>query len=94
MKNYELMTIVKATLSEAEATKVADAVTKLIETQKGNITDNNGWGKRKLAYKVGAEKEGYYAVIKFEMEPDNLLVLKSKLNLNEGLLRYLITLAN
>lgn len=92
MKNYELITIVKATISEEEVKKIQDSITKLIESQKGSILENIVWGKRKLAYKIKAEKEGNYSIIKFQMEPDNLLVLKSKLNLVEGLVRYLITL--
>jgi ribosomal protein S6 len=38
-----------------------------------------------------AATEGFYDVISFEISTDELLKLKSKLNLMEGLVRYLVT---
>ena len=49
------------------------------------------WGKRKFAFKVGAETEGFYDVIKFEMEPEEVEKMQLKLKTMDSLVRYLVT---
>jgi len=50
-------------------------------------------GKRKFAYKVEKDIDGFYEVFEFEMEPKNMVNFKNKLDLSESLTRYLVTVA-
>lgn len=90
MKKYELMTIIKASLNEEDAGKVAKSVKDLISSLNGNVVDTLVWGKRKFSYKINNEKEGFYEVTQFEVDPQNMPKFKGKLNLIDGLVRYLI----
>lgn len=90
-KAYEVMTITKLALGDAGAKKVVDQVKEAITSLKGEVTEEVSWGKRKFAYPINHDTEGYYDVLKFEMEGANIEKLKSKLNLMEDLVRYLIT---
>lgn len=91
MKKYELMTISKLSLTEDGARSLSNSVKDAISGFGGKILDDNFWGKRKFAYAVNKEKEGFYDVVSFEMDPEGMLKFRMKLNLIEGLVRYLIT---
>ena len=91
MKNYELMTIAKLNIGEDGARNLSNDVKDMISKFKGKILNDDFWGKRKFAYEINGATEGFYDVITFEMSTGDLLKLKSKLNLMEGLVRYLVT---
>jgi small subunit ribosomal protein S6 len=91
MTNYELMTISKIAIGEEGARNLSNDIKDLISKYKGKVLDSNFWGKRKFAYKIEHETEGYYDIINFEMPAESMPVFESKLNLIEGLIRYLVT---
>ena len=91
MKNYELMTIAKLNIGEDGARNLSNDDKDMISKFKGKILNDDFWGKRKFAYEINGATEGFYDVITFEMSTGDLLKLKSKLNLMEGLVRYLVT---
>lgn len=90
MKKYEIMTIIRIDLSEDGARKLSNSVKDLITSLKGKVINSNFWGKRKFAYEIKHKQEGFYEVIEFELEPSALIEFRKKLNLMEGLVRYLI----
>ena len=90
MRKYELMTIAKITLGEDGARALSNSVKDLISANKGTTLNSDFWGKRKLAYEIKHDTEAFYEVIEFETEPDSIDNLKAKLNLQEGLVRYII----
>jgi small subunit ribosomal protein S6 len=50
------------------------------------------WGRRQLAYKIGTKETGYYVVAKFDAESDGLAEYERALKLDEGVVRYLLSL--
>ena len=93
MKKYELMTITKVDAGENKAQELSNSVKDLIYAGKGKVLNSNFMGKRKFAYKVQKDVEGLYEVFEFEMDPKNMVNFKRKLDLSEGLTRYLVTAA-
>ncbi|HOM78038.1 30S ribosomal protein S6 [Patescibacteria group bacterium] len=91
MRNYEVMTIYNIDLGEESAKKTSEEVQNLIKSLGGNVVNVDFWGKRKFAYEINHQEEGYYDVIKFDLSGDNIEVLKKKLNLMSSVIRYLIT---
>lgn len=91
MKKYELMTIGKIDLGEKEAKNLSQKVQDEITSLSGVVGKVDVWGKRKFAYTINHDTEGFYTVVQFEMEPSSINVLKDKLNLIQGLVRYLVT---
>jgi small subunit ribosomal protein S6 len=91
MRNYELMTITKASLAEDKAKAVSKEIQDLIVANKGLVTKADAWGKRKFAYEIKRDKEGYYDVIQFELDPEAISKVKGKLKLMDNIIRYLIT---
>ena len=91
MSKYELMTMAHGSKGEDTAKKISQEIQKIITSLGGSLVDSNFWGKRKLSYKIKQETEGYYDVMVFEMDSAKIAEFKSKLNLIEALVRYLIT---
>jgi small subunit ribosomal protein S6 len=94
MRNYEIMTITKKSLGEEGFSLVSGLIKETIEKNGGNITNSYDWGKRKFAYKMDNDTEGFYEVLNFDLNPAKLSAVKTKLSLIEGLVRYLITAQN
>ena len=94
MRNYEIMTISKKSLGEEGFSLVSGLVREAIEKNSGKVTSDSNWGKRRFAYKIENETEGYYEVINFELSPAKLTTLKTRLSLIEGLVRYIINVVD
>ena len=60
MNKYEMMFIVKTTVEETEAVKVAEELKSIITSMKGEITDSKDLGNKKLAYPINKEVTGFY----------------------------------
>ena len=91
MKTYELMTIAKASLTDQGAKDLSTRIQDLVKSFEGKIIKQDFWGKRKLAYELNRNTEGYYDVLTVELEADALGKFKNKLSLMPDLLRYLVT---
>ena len=50
------------------------------------------WGRRQLAYQIGPREAGYYVVARFAADGTLLPEYERALKLDEGVLRYLLTL--
>jgi len=74
MRNYEIMFIVKPTLSETEINKVAEDLKKTLESYGSKVTGVDAWGQRTLAYEIKKRSEvfksGYYYVYQVEANDD------------------------
>ena len=91
MKQYEIMNIYKLELGEEGAKELSSKVQENIDSNGGKVTASNFWGKRKFAYEKKKQREGFYEVINFEMDPLKLKKFETKLKLMNGVFRYLIT---
>ena len=56
----------------------------------GKVESVDDWGKRKLAYLINDETEGYYTFITFESEPDFPAELERIAGITEGVLRVMV----
>ena len=88
--NYESLFIVNATL-ETEAIQEVVARFKALVEANGTLESIDEWGKRKLAYLINKESEGYYVLINFESEAEFPAELDRILHITDGVVRSLIT---
>lgn len=92
MNKYEAMFIVKPDLPEEERkalfAQIHDAVTK----NNGNITQGAVWSeKKKLFFPLKKQHEGVYYLLSFSLDPLAVTQIRHTYNLNENILRVLIT---
>ncbi len=88
-RNYEAVYIFDSTLEDAA---INDKLTRFHGLLGNEQPDVNHWGRRQLAYSIGSRENGYYVVSRFSAEPTVLPEYERALKLDEGVIRYLITL--
>ncbi len=92
MRQYEIMFIVKPTLSEEEVKKVVTNFSDIITNNGGKVLETKDMGQRELAYEIKKFKSGFYYI--FEVETDNDKAIKEfdRLALiSNDIVRHLIT---
>ena len=91
MGKYELAVVVNAQIDDEARTAVVDRCKELIARFGGTVGEVDDWGKKKLAYEIQKQKEGFRYFIKFESEeaacPNEV---EARLRIYEPVLRYLI----
>lgn len=60
----------------------------------GQVTKIDRWGRRKLAYEIDRQREGYYVLMEANIDPQGLPELERNLKLSSPILRYLIIRAD
>jgi len=89
MKHYELLFVVKATLTEEEVKGRLEFFKDVLTKNGAEITVVEEMGVRKLAYEIEKAERGYYFVIYFVGDPAGLEEVLRNLRLDENVLRFL-----
>lgn len=87
--NYESMVVFSVKNGEEAAQALVAKFKDLIEAN-GELTNIDEWGKKKLAYEINYESEGYYVVYNFDSKPDFPAELTRVLNITDGVLRSIV----
>ena len=66
MRKYEIMFIVKPTLSEDEKKNVVAKFVKVLTDNNATITNEKDLGQRELAYEIKDFKSGFYYLVNLE----------------------------
>lgn len=90
MKHYELLYLVSGAVPETDVEAIHTEVADWISKTGAQLTKQEPWGRRKLAYPVDHEKYGYYTVAEFEAEPETLKDLRKNLTLAKSIMRFLM----
>ena len=89
INKYETIFVLDAALEHEKIEALTEKFKALIE-KNGAVESVDEWGKRKLAYAINYETEGYYALYNFSSEPEFPAELSRILNITDGVLRSLI----
>jgi small subunit ribosomal protein S6 len=89
VNHYELMVIFSPALTDEEQKQQSAQVEELISKEKGTLHLVDHWGKRKLAYAIKRQRQGFYDWFYFEMEPGRLAEVERKLKMSEVILRFM-----
>ncbi len=104
MPEYEALLVLSPLLDEPAIKQIVGQVGDLVTQGGGEVAavgqllDKRGsvalapesWRARKLAYRIGGHREGYYAVIRFRAPTQVPAELERWLNISESVLRYLV----
>ena len=89
MQKYEAMVVISTKQDEEAIKGLVEKFSNLISAN-GTLVSVDEWGKRKLAYMINKETEGYYVLYTFEAKPEFPAELSRRLKITEGLLRTMI----
>ena len=89
MSHYETVMVLNTKLGEEATNALVEKFKTLIE-QNGTINNVDVWGKRRLAYAIEDETEGYYTLIDFTSAPEFPAELDRIYKITDGVLRSMI----
>ena len=89
MNKYESIYIISPLADEAQVKATIEKFSSLI-SEHGEIEKVEEWGRKKLAYEVKDQKEGYYVMVTFSAESDFPEELERNFKITENILKYLI----
>ncbi|MFA5176701.1 MAG: 30S ribosomal protein S6 [Candidatus Omnitrophota bacterium] len=92
MNKYEAMFIVRPELSEEERKSLFQQIDDVVTKHQGTIAQSGLWAeKRKLFFPIKKHLEGVYYLSSFSLPPLAIKEIRHAYNLNENILRVLIT---
>lgn len=89
-RDYELVVLLHPDL-EIDLEKPLAKLRQIIADNKGEITKEDSWGKRKLAYRIKGEDFAMYMYMEVSLPAETVKKLQSTLNITDEVLRYLLT---
>ena len=89
MKKYESVIIVDSNLDDGKIKQLIEKFSKLIN-EHGKVEDVQEMGKKKLAYPIQKQEEGYYVVLNFEAEPAFIAELERVYRITDEILKFIV----
>ena len=87
--NYETVMIISMKKGEEGIQAIVEKFKALIEKH-ATLKNVDEWGKRKLAYEIDDQTEGYYVLYNFESAPEFPAELERIARITDGILRSLV----
>lgn len=92
MKNYQLVLVLRTSLSEANRKKFIETVKSYLKDAK--FTKEEDWGEKALSYTIKRENKGFYLNFLFELKSELTPDFAKKINASDNVLRHLLLKAN
>ena len=89
LKDYEIVMVYSLSKGEEAVASLQKKFTDLI-AKNGTLGEVEEWGKKKLAYPINYETEGFYTLINFSSEESFPAELDRVIKITDGVLRSLI----
>ena len=89
-RDYEGLFILKTAGTEQEVAQHASALEEPIRKLGGQITGANSLGRRRLAYRISRQVEGFYHVVRLNAPTECVKELDRLFRLNERIIRFII----
>ena len=89
MNKYELALVVSAKIEDDARAAVVAKAQDYVTRAGGAVTEVEEWGKKKLAYEVQKQSEGFYYFIQFEAESNVPAVVEQDVRIMDNVLRFL-----
>ena len=87
--SYETMIVFSLTQGEEVLQDLIGKFKALVE-ENGTLESVDEWGKRKLAYPINDEPEGYYVLLNYQSGPEFPAEFERIVKITDGVLRSLI----
>lgn len=89
MNKYESVVIINPNL-EVEAIKTFITKFSDLINSNGKVVSVEEMGKRKLAYEIKNNTEGYYLVFKFEANPELIAELERNYRITDDVVKFIV----
>lgn len=87
--NYETIMIINSNLEEGAIKATIAKISDLISSN-GTVESTEEWGKKKLAYPIKKQAEGYYVLVNFKSNPDFIDELDRIYNITDEVIKHIV----
>lgn len=92
MKRYETLFIVQVDLPDDELSNLIERYSSIITAFKGTVVKTEKWGKRKLAYEIRKQTNGYYILIDFVGKSAVIEEMERNFKIDDKVLKFMTIL--
>ena len=89
MRNYEIMFIVNPNATDEEIDKINGQIETIVTNGGGKVEKLEKMGKRRLAYDVDKQREGYYVLFVLTANGDIIKECERRLRVMDAVLKYI-----
>jgi len=89
MNKYESVIIINPNVDEEAMKALVERFSTLINSD-GKVEKVDELGKKKLAYEIGKNKEGYYVVYDFEANPSLIAELERNYRITDEVIKFIV----
>lgn len=89
VNKYETIFIINAEIGEENVKALVEKFKNLLETS-AQLENIDEWGKRRLAYEVNGQNEGYYVLANFSADSAFPHELERIYKITDGIIKYLV----
>jgi len=89
-KQYEALIILRTAGSEQEIVQQAAQLGEQIKKVGGRVESAQNLGRRRLAFRISRQAEGYYQLLRFQAPAEQIGELDRLFRLNDTIVRFMI----
>lgn len=88
MRDYELIVIIQPELEDTAIQGVIEKIQGWVNESGGSVAKIDNWGKRRMAYAINKQRDGYYSLLEVKMPPAFTSELERNLRFLEPIMRF------
>lgn len=89
LRNYETLYILSPKCPDNDVNKICKAFEDIISKTGGELVKTERWGKKRLAYEVKKNREGFYVMLQFKGTNKLVRELERNMRITEDVIRFL-----
>jgi small subunit ribosomal protein S6 len=89
-RDYELGFILNPEVSEEQSNAILERIQQIVNNNDGQVVRINQWGRRRLAYPIRHQRDGFYVFFDMILTPETVSELDRNLKVTEEVLRHII----
>lgn len=89
-RDYELGFILNPEVSEEQNSSILERIQQIVNNHDGQVVRINQWGRRRLAYPIEHQRDGFYVFFDMILTPETVFELDRNLKVTEEVLRHII----
>jgi len=91
VKKYEALFIIEPNAASERFDQVKNTISQDLERYNGTVGETKELGVKELCYPIKRFTEGFYFLVKFDIEPKDIMEVRSRFKLNADIIRFLIS---
>lgn len=89
-RDYELGFILHPEVSEEQSNAILERIQQIVNNHDGQVVRITQWGRRRLAYPIRHQRDGFYVFFDMILTPETVSELDRNIKVTEEVLRHII----